>query len=1310
MASDTRFRAILTCRNYSLDLVCASFLQPERVVYQNVPVPTLTDGELDEVAATVPALTHPLARQALREILRNPYFLDRALQIEWSADRSAPESEREFRGLFWQQVVRLDQAAGAGAAQRREEVFEAIAVRRARALTDYVTCRDLDPDAVAALRRDSLIVSPDGRPSDVATAHDVLEDWAILHWLEDQHARGERSFKDLSEAIGPHPAIRRSYRAWVAELVEREPSAADRLFRAAIAPGEVSAQFRDDTLVSLLKAPMAKEFLTRHEDELVADDCILLKRVIHLLRVACVSPLPWFADIKDHGSVFHVPEGAAWASVLGLVHRHLERFTAQDEPLLLALVEDAIRGVSWWAPELEGAAFVAGIAYSLLPEDNYYGSDKWRKRVLSVLARIPNADPIRFETILRGPAQSDVEPGPEDEQLDVPAFLLLRRRRARRREPVTDDLRSLLFSGMDGMPVARDLPDLVVSVAKEYLLAKESDALDDGFGGGELHLELDFGIREGADHDFFPASALRGLWLPLLRHHPGKGRDLIIDVCNHCGDWYASPRVERKLEPAWEIDLTFPDGTTRTQWANARLWQLHRGTSVGPYVLQSILMAFEKWLLEYAGAYPEQLDGILVDTLKRSESVMLTGVVVSVATAHPHLAGEALLVLLSAPDCVRLDHARAAAEPGDFSLADIFGHVRPDNAIYDGERTQSNKMPHRTEHLETAVANLQLGALARRVQAVLDRHVADLEAKDVRDESDLAWRLAIQRMDLRRYTLSPEDEPVSEEAQKETAEERAPRRIRLEPEALAPDLQQFVDDGEAERTRIGAQLAVLNWGRQAFRRERDDYDPDRWQTMLERARDINRQIEDPLGARNGPAFVAAVAIRDHWDELSQDDRDWCVEVVCSEVERTSDAWEFERRIQRFEMAGDRPSARSLSLLVRRMLPDSQASRVRNAWAAAMTHPVDEVRWYGAWSIDAQFWAEDSGLALRCANGIAAEASLVDPALAIEAKRPWDRRRDYSEIGREAAFAVRQRFWDEGGLSDDAFRVISVARGAGAEALQKLLVIFGHRPLDPTSVEVFARASTTLVAWWNSDRPSKRKPNPDQERNFQRELAVANLLSQFILRMDPPSARIVLDPILGEIDSHPDKLADFVRDLTWAEDRRPNTEQYWYIWNLFAERVRKARWLDGLDREHPWGSELLSAMFLTYGWKDNVTHWRSVEGRSDDVHQLLESLPAAAVVFEDYLRFLYHVGEKSLPEAFVRVAGALSRGDVSAMLAVSNTNFLLEVLLQRHVYGRPLQLKQDPELRSAVLELLDALVEAGSSAAFRMRDDFVTPGP
>jgi hypothetical protein len=174
-ADDYGMRVVLTCRDYSLDQVRVSFLQHAGIKHPVVSVPPLEDEELMEVEAACPGLTYPLNNPALRNILRNPYFLDKALEISWSAERSVPESEREFRLLFWRQIVRADHRVPAGMARRREEVFQEVAIRRAQALSAYVICNNLDPAVVDAFRHDSLLASPQGNLSLVATAYDVLK-------------------------------------------------------------------------------------------------------------------------------------------------------------------------------------------------------------------------------------------------------------------------------------------------------------------------------------------------------------------------------------------------------------------------------------------------------------------------------------------------------------------------------------------------------------------------------------------------------------------------------------------------------------------------------------------------------------------------------------------------------------------------------------------------------------------------------------------------------------------------------------------------------------------------------------------------------------------------------------------------------------------------------------------------------------------------------------------------------------------------------------------------------------------------------
>jgi hypothetical protein len=71
---------------------------------------------------------------------------------------------------------------------------------------------DLDPVAITGLRTDSLLISSEQNDKFVAPAHDVLEDWAILRWIEEQHATSGGSYRELFEAIGSHPALRRGYR------------------------------------------------------------------------------------------------------------------------------------------------------------------------------------------------------------------------------------------------------------------------------------------------------------------------------------------------------------------------------------------------------------------------------------------------------------------------------------------------------------------------------------------------------------------------------------------------------------------------------------------------------------------------------------------------------------------------------------------------------------------------------------------------------------------------------------------------------------------------------------------------------------------------------------------------------------------------------------------------------------------------------------------------------------------------------------------------------------------------------------------
>jgi hypothetical protein len=413
-------------------------------------------------------------------------------------------------------------------------------------------------------------------------------------------------------------------------------------------------------------------------------------------------------------------------------------------------------------------------------------------------------------------------------------------------------------------------------------------------------------------------------------------------------------------------------------------------------------------------------------------------------------------------------------------------------------------------------------------------------------------------------------------------------------------------------------------------------------------------------------------------------------------------------MQQGGMSGDRPAAWIVSALRVRSFTTSLDQRVQEAFQLALTHANDEVRGFAASGIGANLWKVDRSLALRCINALAIEATMIQFANDSQRGIPYQSRRQSEEIEPEVAGTVRRLFVHHGAIPDDAYLTFDSNKWCGSEVLLRLLVIVENEADDHVAVALYQRASNTLVDWWDADDDRREDGGRARERPDHIDSHVTELLVRFLLRAKPATLFSLLNPMLDVIDRHPRQVSWVLLGLIEREVRCPNPSNFWPVWSQFAARIRQAVWLEHIDDGHAAGSGVLSAIFFGLQWQENVRHWESLEGYSQHVHSLFEDLPASATVLENYVRFLYYVGEQSLPEAFIRIAKRLRDGDSGSLLGRSNTRFMLETLLSRYVYARPLELKKRSDLRNAVLSLLDFLVDNGSSAAFRMRDDFVTP--
>lgn len=1005
----------------------------------------------------------------------------------------------------------------------------------------------------------------------------------------------------------------------------------------------------------------------------------------------------WLATHEVSASLFLVPEGPAWPAVLAVVRRHLDEFLPADTNLLLGLIDDWARSVTWWLPLPGGAPDAAAIGHALLPHLSRYNQREDRKRALEVIAKIPRAGEAEFLSLVERAVARD------------------------RDDDVAEDFATILLDGMTGFAACRDFPDAVIQLAEARYCLTETDAPEEQFSFSDLEMEQHFGLRGRSSFEHSLASALLGPFSQLLQYHPRRAVSFIIRLVNHCTDWYMQhPDPRGFIEPPWQIELRLPDGAVIHQWMNPRLWYLYRAISVGSDLLQCALMALERWLLSHCEANSQHVESWLLHILKHSRSGALTAVVASVATAYPRLSGRAGLPLLACRDIVEIDRGRMSQESTAKGILSFVADIQPRSRLYVEERKKANSLPHRRLDLETLAMNLQLGPHADEVRAILEQHRNALPPVDEQTGNDRLWRLALHRMDLRRYEVgSTEQEPRAEGEpgqQPDSADQQETKtaKIILTPKTPDADIQAMLDKEAPAQQEWGRTLSLFTWATAVFRGDQEAFaDPEKWREELNEARAlVSTSPQNPDATmtrmfRDGPAFTAAIAVRDHWDALTDDERNWCLDIVAEAVERDCDTEDEVLIVSRGGLEGACPAAYVIPLILTKELTPAQRDRYVHLLALGLTHAIREVVLYTAEGIGRHLGSAADDLAIASAGALALQASAFDLFWQQNPIRRFSERRSRPDWQRDIVSQIRSRFPLSRPQAEHALEEMDLDQHYASWTLAHILPILRRMPAVPSARTFFSRVAILIRTWWDSSRSRNDRAF---NRPFESEQTCLDYLCHFLLDLPIQEALTISQPLIDAVESEPHEASKFIRQLVSTEDRVLKKDSFWPLWQAIADRVADSPWVQHLASRHSVGTELIRNLFLGLSWKDEIRSWHSIEGYSDRIDSLYERLPPCATVLHAYLYYLYHIGELSLPHAFRILAHSLQQGDAKAMLADSNVRFYLESLLQRYVYSNPAKLKSLPQLRDAVLHLLDQMIEAGSSVAYRMRDDFITPTP
>ena len=440
---------------------------------------------------------------------------------------------------------------------------------------------------------------------------------------------------------------------------------------------------------------------------------------------------------------------------------------------------------------------------------------------------------------------------------------------------------------------------------------------------------------------------------------------------------------------------------------------------------------------------------------------------------------------------------------------------------------------------------------------------------------------------------------------------------------------------------------------------------------------------------------------DHWEHLAANDQQWCIDTLIAEVERDSNSDDYITQVSDNRMSSDRHGAYILPKILS-YDPDNMA--VFSAVAKAITHACDQVSLWAAEGASEYLAAEDEDMLLRCVGAIAMQANLLD------------KHRNQSDFGgiqlssgdgsvvQQVRTQVRDAFVAGAINVEEELSSLDLTSWSGRHVAASILTILGKVPNLALSIDFHIRAGQEVVASWEAEHRDR-----NNERDFTFEYAVMTRLVRVALALPLDAAVHFCRPFLDALEEHPKDVSTFVELLISQEDLSSSDKSsFWDIWRIFANRVVEARWLPSIGSDYSRGMDLVDKMLFQMHWNEGIRRWHRLDGHEHKVDDFTIRLPAAAPVLLAYCHYLYKIGERALPSAFVVVANRIGAGDPKEVLSDGNTTYYLESLLRRYVYGQPLRLRSDPNLRKAVLTILDQLVDAGSSAAYRMRDDFVTP--
>ena len=1260
------WKILFTIRSAYLDNFTKYVLRTD--YFDEVYIPALSVEMLSELEQKF-SFSLPV-NPGLRELLCNLFYFNLYL----SQDRiSESQTTADFFESIWQQVICKVSVQTNSMHMRRGKMICKIAQTIANSgLFYYIPDDNADWDAVTALN-ESEILHLDNTMGGYFFAHDVYEELVLRQIISQEFSR-KVSTSSFFSSIGDSLLVRKSFRIWLHNQFEFSYERIEQFLSEVLQSTEISPVWKDDILIALMSEN--NNIFTNHLDNILEkENYALLPRAMHLLNTACkvidsdlCQKLLTPDEIKTNIIYRHVkPAGMGWSYLISYTYSNREKITWS--PVTISLAIEML--YAWTRHNPEGSATRNAGLLALFFYSKVVGINRTYSLDESQISKVCDA-------ILNSAIEINTELSDIFEEV-------ISKGQTSHRDLYYSLCNHLLKDTFNTGKLCESNPNVVIRLAKCYWINGKQKTKN---WGHSTDIGIHFGLREHTDHMYYPASAFQTPILVLLKAAPVQAIDFIVELFDYATNAYQNSHLDVDYKESHEIEITLSNDEKIHQTISDRLWKIHRGTTVAPNLIESILMALERWLYNALPTLTDETaDDFCMKLISRTNSAAITSVIVSMVIAYPQKLFKTACCLLQTKEIFQYDLYRLTSE----TSTGLFP-ATVSSKIFTDERKRSNSLPFRKKRFEEILLEYQINQAGLTDEAY-EAKMTDLYSaidKSFSPEENLPTyaKFALYRMDLRKMSLI--------KAEDKDGKQQIALAPQL-PESMVQIQKQHQKNGEKDEKYARLRL----WTTAHMEQKSSDY----MQYTEYESNPINA-LNDGLEFVKSPCFVqldnsfmvyvAAVLLIYFQNQLDSKSFNTCRQIVLSRIQKV-----IEERGH--YSIGDGTDAAIATLPA--LLEKTKKYSVKE-------DPV----------ILLLMLLCDWGLQRDCAIKIFSEKmwqheelALKIASLFVHLKPLYDK--DVSKYNGISPFKFfKKHISFIKSTLEQPTQPLPDCSTLSSSALITLSLLMPIKSCDHT----FSVIEQTGALLWPKIFKDRRQYYDDDKwpGKYEQSYAYIEWLSKALLQLDSTSQNHVLVLLIPHLNGY-DGFKDLLSSLIFAEDGFKKITAFWNIWNKLFPAIEA---LCESEKEsilkigqttlgHHYGrrsDELITTYLLAFHlWTDGVKGWHTLR-QEDSIFfaTAVMKIGYHPAVLYSITRILNSVGYIYENEGIKWLSTLiLNNSHLRTCDLPINTLYFLEEFVQRFCNNNRNNIKRNAEIKNALTNVLSFLVDRGSTCGYMLREQY-----